>query len=120
LSSSVLRWPDASTVIEAARAWAAEQARRRPEVVRVGYFGSYSRGDWGVGSDLDLVVVVERTELPFERRGIDFPATNLPVPADVLVYSLEEWKTLAEDRVGFYATLMAETVWLIDRAKADL
>lgn len=54
LDSSVLRWPDATTVHQAVCRWAREAARTRPEVLRVGYFGSYARGDWGVGSDLDL------------------------------------------------------------------
>jgi predicted nucleotidyltransferase len=38
-----------------------------PEVVRVGYFGSYARGDWGVGSDLDLIIIVDRSDEPFAR-----------------------------------------------------
>lgn len=47
LSSSMLRWPDRETVDRAVRRWAEEVARRKPEVVRIGYFGSYARGDWG-------------------------------------------------------------------------
>ncbi|WP_376791658.1 nucleotidyltransferase domain-containing protein [Thermoflexus sp.] len=53
------------------RIWAERVARERPEVLRIGYFGSYARGDWGVGSDLDLVVIVRRSDLPFERRAVD-------------------------------------------------
>ena len=109
-SAPVLRWPDAGTVHAAFRAWAARAAGSRPVVVRIGYFGSYARGDWGVGSDLDVLVVVERTELPFERRGTEWDTLDLPVPADVLVYAEDEWLRLREER-GFVRTASREAVW---------
>jgi len=37
--------------------------------LRIGYFGSYARGDWGVGSDLDLLVIVTAAEEAFEKRS---------------------------------------------------
>ena len=92
LSSPVLRWPDAQAVDLAVRRWAEELGRRRPEVLRIGYFGSYARGDWGVGSDLDIVIVVSHSDRPFVRRACGWDATGLPVPADVLVYTEEEWE----------------------------
>ena len=60
LSSPVLRWPDKREVDQAVRRWSERAVASRPDILRVGYFGSYARGDWGVGSDLDLVIIVER------------------------------------------------------------
>jgi predicted nucleotidyltransferase len=65
LSSSVLVWPDAAEVARAVRTWAENLSKTEPAVQRVGYFGSYARGDWGVGSDVDLVVLVDRSQQPF-------------------------------------------------------
>jgi len=59
LSSSVLRWPDRLAVDQAVRAWAKEKAEERKEILQIGYFGSYARGDWGVGSDLDIIIILE-------------------------------------------------------------
>ncbi|MBI2230108.1 MAG: nucleotidyltransferase domain-containing protein, partial [Deltaproteobacteria bacterium] len=70
-------------------------------VVRIGYFGSYARGDWGVGSDLDLVIVVESSNQPFERRSVDWDTTDLPVPVDALVYTQDEWEILGQQG-GFH------------------
>lgn len=111
LGSSVLRWPDAQTVDRAVRDWARRAVRRRPDVTRIGYFGSYSRGDWSVGSDLDLIVVVRASDQPFEKRASQWDATDLPVPTDVLVYTVDELRSMSGD-TGFGATLMREAVWI--------
>jgi len=95
--SSLIKWPDAATVDRAARAWAHAVASSRPEVRKIGYFGSYARGDWGVGSDLDLLIVVRSDDQPFARRGAGWDVTELPVPADVLVYTQGEWLKLKEE-----------------------
>ena len=116
LNSSVLKWPDARTVDEAVRCWADKMAQDRGNVVQIGYFGSYARGDWGVGSDLDVIVIVEHSELPFERRGVEWDTMELPVPADVLVYTTSEWQSLS--RQGrFYQVVMREAVWVYARGE---
>lgn len=111
LSSSVLTWPDAREVDEAVRRWVDRVVMIHPEVVRVGYFGSYARGDWGVGSDLDLIIIVDRSDEPFERRAARWDATELPVPTDVLVYTRDEWEDLSQ-RGRFYERVMHEAVWM--------
>ncbi len=52
---SVLRWPSAAEVLEQAGRWAAQQQRAHADLLAVGVFGSYGRGDAGVGSDLELL-----------------------------------------------------------------
>jgi predicted nucleotidyltransferase len=79
-------------------------------VLKIGYFGSYARGDWGVGSDLDLIIIVKSSRQPFERRSVEWNVTELPVPADVLVYTEEEWQSLSKRR--FHQTVMQEAVWI--------
>lgn len=98
-------------VRHALRRWVREAVRCHPDVILIGYFGSYARGDWGVGSDLDLVIVVEHSDLPFERRSAEWDTTPLPVPADLLVYTLSEWEALDPSR-RFTLMLRHETVWL--------
>lgn len=114
LSSPVLKWPDPQIVGQAVRRWAEKVIQQRQDVVRIGYFGSYARGDWGVGSDLDLVIIVDKSDQPFERRGAEWDVAELPVPADVLVYTAEEWQSLSQ-RGRFYQTLMREAVWVYIR-----
>lgn len=119
LGSSVLTWPDRQAVDRAVREWAARLAAERPDVLAVGYFGSYARGDWGVGSDVDLLVILASSDVPFERRAAHLeaalksapPASRvLPVPADVLVYTWAEWQHLNQQPVG--RRLGQEVVWV--------
>ena len=112
--SRVLRWPDAATVTAALRRWADEAARRRSDVVRIGYFGSYARGNWGVGSDLDVVIVLEDSELPFERRGVEWDTFALPVPVDLLVYTEDEWRAM-EARPAPPRAAPLDAVWVYAR-----
>jgi len=111
LTSSVLKWPDAKTVIAAVKRWAAQVARDRPDVLKIGYFGSFARGDWGVGSDLDLVIIVDKSGKPFELRATEWDTLELPVHTDVLVYTREEWQSLSQQRL-FFQRLEGEAVWV--------
>jgi len=110
-NSSVLKWPSAAFVDQSVRVWAKRVVNQRAEIRRIGYFGSYARGDWGVGSDLDVIVIVSDSTRPFENRARDFDTTELPVPTDVLVYTLLEWDALPRNE-RFYKTLLSEVVWI--------
>ena len=116
LSSSVFKWPDAHQVDEAVRRWAETVGPAHAEVLRIGYIGSYARGDWGVGSDLDLFILVERSDLPFDQRASHWDTTALPVPTDVWVYTREEWERMAAQERRFYREVTREAVWVYERS----
>ncbi|MCL6643243.1 MAG: nucleotidyltransferase domain-containing protein [Candidatus Bipolaricaulota bacterium] len=111
LNSSVLRWPDAQTVDQAVRCWAEQRAGEFPEVLRIGYFGSYARGDWGVGSDLDIIVIIEHSSESFERRAARWDTLELPVPADLLIYTVAEW-----EQGKFSRSIADEVVWVYTKS----
>jgi uncharacterized protein len=111
-NSPPLKWPDWQTVLDGARAWAAHAAATVPEVLRIGVFGSYARGDWGVGSDLDLVAIVSRAAAPRLERASAWDTTTLPVPVDLLVYTSEEWQALLDSNSRFGRTARQEVRWL--------
>lgn len=113
-NSSVLVWPDHNAVDAAVRQWAAESAASHPELVRLGYFGSYARGNWGVGSDIDLVAIVERSQERFVRRAAEWDTIALPVPADLLVYTVAEWESVVLTPFG--RRLETESVWVFERS----
>ena len=112
LTSSVLRWPDAATVLEAARRWAENLAAHEPAVSAVGCFGSYARGEAGVGSDLDLLAIVRDGCGAGPAAGGPWAVEDLPVPADLLTYTASQWRELRRGNGRFYRTLCREARWL--------
>ncbi len=66
-------------------AWARLAGERHPELERVAYFGSYARDDWGIGSDLDVLLVLSEAHAPFIERAAAWDLLSLPVPVDLLV-----------------------------------
>lgn len=65
-------------------------------------------------SDLDLVAVVKRSDQPFQRRAATWDTIELPVSADALVYTEEEWRSLFQQG-RFYLTAMREAIWVEGR-----
>ena len=112
LNSSVLKWPDQKRVDTAVRTWANAEIRRHNGLCRLGYFGSYARDDWGVGSDLDLIAIMANSSEPFERRSLFWELSALPVPAELLVYTEKEWERIQKENGLFIRTLNRETVWV--------
>ena len=104
-------------MLDALRAWSEAEAARRPELAALGYFGSYARREAGFGSDLDLVAVVRVSPAPFPERSAGWPTHTLPVPADLIVYTMDEWRKLHDEGGRFARTLAREAVWLIDRRR---
>jgi hypothetical protein len=109
----VLIWPKADEVRAALRQWAGGAEDEHPELRGVGYFGSYARGDWGVGSDLDIVLLLESSELPRQERGVLWDTTSLPVPVDLFIYTCAEWRELMGSGSRFAAMLKADTRWVV-------
>ena len=109
LTSPLLRWPSRAAVQAAVVRWARDAANRDRSIRRVGYFGSCARGDWGVGSDVDLILVYDR---PAAAAAARIDTAELPVAADVLVFAEAEWQArlLRGDR--FARVLQTETVWV--------
>ena len=120
LNSSVLKWPDQTEADRAVRLWAAAETKQKTDIVRLGYFGSYARGDWGVGSDLDLIAVVDETNLPFERRAVDWHLEHLPIPSEILIYTVDEWQHLLSKGSRFARMLKSEVVWIYERTKSGV
>lgn len=108
LNSAVFKWPNRDVVLGAGRRWAVNLRRRESCVVRVGCVGSYARGDWGVGSDVDVVVILTETDLVSEERYRRYYPNDLPVDADLWVYTRAEWAALAARCPHLYSKLAKE------------
>jgi predicted nucleotidyltransferase len=105
-------------VLSAVRTWAAVQTVLHPELVRLGVFGSYARGDQGVGSDVDLVAVVRTASVPPFERARAWATEELPVPADLLIYTEDEWRQRIARGDRFARVLDGEVVWVLETPRS--
>ena len=53
------------------------------------------------------------SQAPFLERPLGWPTHVLPVPADLIVYTADEWRQLHDAGGRFARTLAREAVWLI-------
>lgn len=112
----VKRWPTPDQVLRALRDWANSQAAARTDLVALAYFGSHARGDTGFGSALDLVAIVSESELPRLERNRGWPCERLPVPTDLLVYTVDEWERMRRKGGRFARMMYEEAVWMLGEA----
>jgi len=113
-SGSVLRWPAAAEVLVQAASWAAKQKHSQPDLLAVGVFGSYGRSTAGVGSDLDLLLILRHCNEPIWQRLRRWDTKDLPLASDLLVYGLSEWHTLPQWNPRLAEALRQDTLWLGD------
>jgi uncharacterized protein len=92
LNSSIMRWPNREEVDAASRQWVNTYVVDDSVVVAIGYFGSYARDEAGVGSDLDVVMIVTEHDRPFEQRATNWDFRSIPVPVEALIYTKAEWQ----------------------------
>ncbi len=82
-------------------------------------FGSYARGDWTEDSDLDVLVVKETDERPFDRIGaVSGTCWPRKLPMDIVVKTPNELEYELHEKQLFAREIMREGVVVHDRAPA--
>ena len=113
LNQSVLRWPKPELILAAVQRWAEAQQALRPALTKVGVFGSYGRGDAGVGSDLDLLLVDDAATGPQQQRLLTWPLEHLPLSCDALVLTPTELQELLASGSRMAIELQRDLRWLL-------
>jgi predicted nucleotidyltransferase len=103
---------DRDRLLSELRSWAGDTQLRHSEVMRIGLFGSYARGDYAPGSDTDILMLVRHCEQPlWFLRPLAYDTSSLPVGVDLLVFTNEEARRLS-DRSSWFRRILSEIVWL--------
>jgi len=84
-----------------------------PAVERISLFGSYARGRADLFTDLDILVIMQ-TDRPFiERAGELHSLLSLPVDADVICYTPEEFRRMRDS--AFVRKILEDEVVLYEK-----
>ena len=73
-------------------------------------FGSFARGDYHKGSDLDLIIVGEFKERFIDRIGKIIELNDSDLEIDVMVYTEEEFQKMIKERRPFVVQALEEGI----------
>lgn len=94
--------------------WARTHAEKDEGLLKVGYVDTFHQE--GPESDhLDVVIVVEDTEVPMAERGSHWNLDSIGVSTQALVYTSEEWDEVLATEGWLSEKLKTQTVWVHDR-----
>lgn len=73
-------------------------------------FGSFARGDYHAGSDVDLLIIKD-TDQPFVERGADvLRACSSTLAIEPLVYTPDEFEQMKQQHNPFIGQVTAEGI----------
>jgi len=78
-------------------------------------FGSFARGDYHKGSDLDLVIVGEFKERFIDRIGKIIELNESDLEIDVMVYTEEEFQKMIKERRPFIEQVLDEGIVVYEK-----
>jgi predicted nucleotidyltransferase len=109
-------WFDYTAVWAEVNRFAQELLQQFSEVEEVRVFGSLVRRECVPGSDVDLLVVLRESSLPFHHRISRYlPRRPMPVAVDVFPYTRRELEQMLAEDNHFLRRAMQESVLLARR-----
>ena len=103
---------DKNKVLHQLKDYTRKVKRSRPEVEKVGLFGSYATGTYGPASDVDLLIILRESSKRFLDRIPDYLPENLSVSCDVFPYTDKEIERMKQSGTPWICHVLKETVWL--------
>jgi predicted nucleotidyltransferase len=74
--------------------YAAQLLASHPDIEEVVVFGSFVKGNYAPGSDVDIFILLSGSDKPRRDRASDFMPRRFPVPVDLFPLTREEVATL--------------------------
>ena len=78
-------------------------------------FGSFARGDYHKGSDLDLVIVGEFKERFIDRIGKIIELNDSDLEIEAMVYTEEEFQKMIQERRPFIEQVLEEGIVVYEK-----
>ncbi|MDI6872775.1 nucleotidyltransferase family protein [Candidatus Solincola sp.] len=110
-----IRYLDRAAIEDALRSYIHRLASEFPEVRRVVLFGSFVREEGVPGSDVDILIELSGSKLPFLDRIPRYLPRRFPVGVDVFPYTTDELRTLLEEGNHFLRRALDEGREILSR-----
>ena len=79
--------------------------QKHPEIEQILWFGSRVSGIPTPGSDVDLCVILSRSDKPFRNRIPELLPFGFPVGIDLFPYTREEFRLLEKTSPGWHLAI---------------
>jgi len=90
-----------------------DKLSKSDNVKRISLFGSYTRGKADLFTDLDILIIMDTPKPFLERTKEVYALLALPVDADILCYTPEEFEGLKN--TPFFQKILAEEIILYEK-----
>ncbi len=107
---------DKTAIWQALHSWL-DALRQRPEVLAVILFGSMASQRMGVGSDVDVLLVLSESDQPFLERTVTYKPRRFPVDIDVFPYTWQEIQ--AGQKLAQEALRTGQVLWVREGFQLD-
>lgn len=105
MNSVVIKSIDRSKINQAVYDYVNRLRAEHPEVERAIWFGSWVTGLPMPGSDVDICLIVAKSDKKPRDRIPDYLPLGFPVGIDLFVYTNQEFKKLKTVSPGWYAAI---------------
>jgi predicted nucleotidyltransferase len=116
LNTVGVTWFDSEAVRRALDAYVTSLVRAHPEVDEVILFGSLVKGVAVPGSDVDLLIVLNKADRRFLDRIPLFLPTGFPVGVDVFPYTRDEMDRMCAEGNPFIGAALREGTTIFRRS----
>ena len=104
------RFVSKDEALDLARKTARQMADQNPDISRILLFGSFAREDYGVRSDLDLLIILRESNEAMAERFDKFLSYVPAYPMDVFVYTHEELRQRVAGGDAFLTRALKESI----------
>jgi predicted nucleotidyltransferase len=96
-----IEYLDKPGIMKAITQFAEEAPQKYPEIEKIYLFGSFARDEAVPGSDVDILIVLTDSHLPFRDRVSQYMPSSFPIGIDVFPYTRSEIETMLSQGNNF-------------------
>ncbi len=110
-----IRYLDKTAIMKAITHLVGDLSQKYPKIEEIRLFGSLARDEAVPGSDVDILIVLTDSDLPFNDRIDKYMPSSFPVGIDVLPYTEPEIETMLDQGNHFLKSAMKDSIILFSR-----
>ena len=110
-----IKYLDKSAIMNAITHLVEDLSQKYPEIEEIHLFGSLARDEAVPGSDVDILVVLADSDLPFRDRIEKYMPSSFPVGIDILPYTRSEMALMLDQGNHFLKSAVEDSVILFTR-----